>query len=79
LGGNRVHAVGGRARQDLVFARGAEGADKSVNGFIAANTDEEVVGCQVLFCVGVGVAEVAEQLLELRLVAVESCQARVLW
>jgi len=47
----------------------AEGAEQGVDGFVGADADEEVGGVQVFGCVRVGVAEVAEELLEFVLVA----------
>ena len=58
LGGDGVHAVGGRAGEDFVAARDAEGAEKGVDCFVAAYADEEVGGGEILFGVYVGVAEV---------------------
>jgi hypothetical protein len=70
LCGDAIHAVCGRTCEDLLFAGYAEGADKGVDGFIGADADEEVGGCDGLGGVGVGVAEVAEELLEFFLVAI---------
>ena len=69
LGGDAVHAVGGRAGEDLVLSGDAEGAEEGVDGFIGANAYKEVVGGEGLRGVSVRVAEVAEVLLEFDLVA----------
>jgi hypothetical protein len=65
-----VHPVGGRADQDAILAWHAEGAEEGVDGFIGADADEEVGRGEGLGGVGVGVAEVAEELLEVVLVGV---------
>jgi hypothetical protein len=71
LRGDAVHAVGGRAGEDLFAAGDAEGAEEGVDGFVGADADEEVFGGERFCRVGVGVAEVAEELLEVCLVAWE--------
>ena len=44
LCGYAVHAVCGRAREDLVFAWDAEGAEEGVDRFVGADAYEEVFG-----------------------------------
>lgn len=46
----------------------AEGAQEGVDGFIAANSDEDILGGDVFVCVSVRVAEIAEKLFKLMLV-----------
>jgi hypothetical protein len=69
LGGHAIHAVCGRADEDLLATGDAEGANEGIDGFVRADADEEVVWGEGFGGVGVGVAEVAELLLELYLVA----------
>lgn len=69
LCGYRVHAIGRRTRQDLIDARTAEGAEKGIDCLIAADAYEEVLRGDVLLGMGMSVAKVTEQLLELVLVA----------
>jgi hypothetical protein len=70
LGGHTVHAIRGWADEDLFAARNAEGADERIDRFIGADTDEEVAWAESLGSVSVGVAEGAELLFEVFLVAV---------
>jgi len=69
LCGDRAHAIGRWTRQDLIDARTAEGAEKGIDCLIAADAYKEVLRSDVLLGVGVSVAKVTEQLLELVLVA----------
>lgn len=64
-----VHAVCGRADEDAVARGDAERAEEGVDGFVAADACEEVGGCEGSRGVRVCVAEVAEELLEVVLVA----------
>lgn len=70
LGGHGVHAVRRGARQDAVLAGDAEAAQQGVDGLVAADADEQVLGADGLGGVGVRVAQPAEQLLQLGLVRV---------
>lgn len=70
LGRHGVHAVGGRAGEDAVAAGYAEAAQQGVDGLVAADSDEEVVGRERLGSVGVRVAQGAELLLQVGLVGV---------
>lgn len=67
---DRVHAVGGRADEDAVDGGAAKDAQQGVDGLVGADADKEVGGRQGLGCVGVGGAQVAEELLEVVLVGV---------
>jgi hypothetical protein len=69
LGGHAVHAVGGRADEDLLAAGDAESADERVDGFIGADADEEVVRGERFGGVVVGIAEGAELLFEVVLMS----------
>jgi hypothetical protein len=51
------------------MTRCAEATEEVVDCLVRADADEEVGGCKGLCCVGVGIAEVAEELFELELVA----------
>lgn len=68
VGADGVHAVRRGAGEDLVLAGNAETSQQSVDGLVRADADEEVLGSQLLLRVRVGVAKLAEQLLELYLV-----------
>jgi hypothetical protein len=65
-----IHAICGRANEDLLASGDTEGADEGVNGFIGADADEEVGWGEGLGGVMVGIAEGAELLFEVFLVAV---------
>ena len=77
LSGDAVHSISGRADEDLVFAWDAEGAEERIDGFVGADTHEEVVGCESFRGVSVRVTEVAKVLLEFYLVSAEVLSASI--
>jgi hypothetical protein len=69
LGADAVHAVGWGTDENAVARGDAEGAEEGVNGFVAADACEEVGGREGGGGVSVCVAQVAEELFEVVLVA----------
>jgi hypothetical protein len=65
-----VHAVGGRADEDLIARGDAEAAQQGVDGLVAADAYEQVCRADGLGGVSVGVAEGAEEGLQVVLVRV---------
>jgi len=70
LRGDAVHAVGGGADEDLIAGGDAETAQQGVDGLVAPDAHKQVCRADGLGSVGVGVAEGAEEGLQVVLVRV---------